>query len=48
MVDPHLLFALLGAPHVFLAVYAVLFVATAGYLALASLKWFKEMGRLAA
>jgi phosphatidylglycerophosphate synthase len=43
-----LLFALLGAPRVFLAVYAVLFVATAGYLALASLKWFKEMGRLAA
>jgi phosphatidylglycerophosphate synthase len=42
-----LVFVLLGAPRVFLAVYAVLFLATAGYLALASLKWFKEMGRLA-
>ena len=41
-----LIFVLLGAPHVFLAVYAVLFAATAMYLALASVKWFGEMGRL--
>ncbi len=43
-----LVFLLLGAPGAFLAVYGVLFVATASYLALASVKWFKEMGRLAA
>jgi phosphatidylglycerophosphate synthase len=41
-----LVFFLLGAPRVFLSVYAVLFVATAVYLALASVKWFAEMGRL--
>jgi hypothetical protein len=41
-----LVFALLGAPSVFLSVYAVLFAATAMYLALASVKWFGEMGRL--
>ena len=43
-----LAFLLLGAPSMFLAVYGVLFLATAGYLALASRKWFGEMGRLAA
>jgi phosphatidylglycerophosphate synthase len=43
-----LVFVLLGAPHVFLAVYGLLFLATAGYLALASVKWFAEMGRLGA
>jgi hypothetical protein len=41
-----LVFLLLGAAHVFLAVYAVLFGATAVYVALASVKWFGEMGRL--
>jgi phosphatidylglycerophosphate synthase len=41
-----LVFLLLGAPRVFLSVYAALFVATAVYLALASAKWFAEMGRL--
>jgi phosphatidylglycerophosphate synthase len=41
-----LAFLLLGAPHVFLAVYALSFAATAVYLALASVKWFAEMGRL--
>ena len=42
-----LVFLLLGAPAVFLPVYGLLFLATAGYLALASVKWFKEMGGLA-
>ena len=41
-----LVFVLLGAPSVFLSLYAVLFAATAMYLALASVKWFGEMGRL--
>ncbi|WP_448614190.1 CDP-alcohol phosphatidyltransferase family protein [Modestobacter sp. URMC 112] len=41
-----LVFALLGAPPVFLAAYGLLFLATAGYLALASFAWFAEMGRL--
>lgn len=41
-----LVFVLLGATDVFLAVYGALFAATALYLALASVKWFKEMGRL--
>jgi phosphatidylglycerophosphate synthase len=39
-------FLLLGAPLAFFSVYAALFVLTAGYLALASGKWFREMGRL--
>ncbi|MCZ2830216.1 CDP-alcohol phosphatidyltransferase family protein [Modestobacter sp. VKM Ac-2986] len=39
-------FVLLGAPVVFLSVYAGLAVLTAGYLALAALSWFREMGRL--
>jgi phosphatidylglycerophosphate synthase len=39
-------FVLLGAPMVFLSVYGFLFLATAGYLALACVKWFGEIGRL--
>ncbi|MQA32803.1 CDP-alcohol phosphatidyltransferase family protein [Modestobacter roseus] len=42
-----LVFVLLGAPVVFLTAYALLCLATAGYLALASVKWFSEMGGLA-
>jgi phosphatidylglycerophosphate synthase len=41
-----LAYALLGAPLVFLSLYSVLFLATAGYLALASVRWFSEMCRL--
>lgn len=40
-------FVLLGAPGLFVGVYAFLLAATAGYLALACVKWFGEMGRLA-
>ena len=43
-----LVFVLLGATDVFLVVYGALFTATALYLALASLTWFKEMGGLTA
>jgi phosphatidylglycerophosphate synthase len=43
-----LVFVLLGAPGAFLTVYGLLFLATAGYLALACIKWFGEMGRLTA
>jgi phosphatidylglycerophosphate synthase len=43
-----LAFALLGAPLAFLTLYGVLFVGTAGYLALALVKWFHEMGELTA
>ncbi|WP_369136675.1 CDP-alcohol phosphatidyltransferase family protein [Modestobacter versicolor] len=39
-------FVLFGAPTVFLSVYTALFVAMAAFLALASVKWFREMGRL--
>jgi len=39
-------FVLLGAPAVFLSVYAFLFVVMAAYLALAAVTWFNEMGRL--
>jgi phosphatidylglycerophosphate synthase len=39
-------FVLLGAPTLFLSVYTVLFVAMTGFLLLASVKWFREMGRL--
>jgi hypothetical protein len=39
-------FVLFGAPTLFLSVYTVLLVAMAGFLALASVKWFREMGRL--
>ncbi|MGY1814258.1 CDP-alcohol phosphatidyltransferase family protein [Blastococcus sp. SYSU D00820] len=39
-------FVLFGVPSVFVPVYGVLFLAAAGFLALASVKWFREMGRL--
>jgi phosphatidylglycerophosphate synthase len=39
-------FVLLGAPAVFLSVYAFLFVVMTAYLALAAVTWFREMGRL--
>lgn len=39
-------FVLYGAPALFLPAYTALFVAAAGFLALASVKWFREMGRL--
>jgi phosphatidylglycerophosphate synthase len=41
-----LAFALLGLPRAFLACYTVLFVGTAGYLALAVVKWFRDMQAL--
>jgi phosphatidylglycerophosphate synthase len=40
-------FVLLGAPAVFVGVYAFLLAASAAYVALACVKWFGEMGRLA-
>ena len=43
-----LVFALAAWPSVFLGVYALLFAGTAGYLALASVRWFGEIGRLSA
>ena len=39
-------FVLLGAPEVFLGVYTFLFVANAGYLTLALVKWYREMRSL--
>jgi hypothetical protein len=39
-------FVLLGLPKLFFPVYTLLFVVTAVYLGLASVKWFGEMGRL--
>jgi phosphatidylglycerophosphate synthase len=39
-------FVLFGVPSLFIPTYAVLFLAAAGFLALASVKWFREMGRL--
>jgi len=39
---------LLGSPHLFFGVYALLFVGTTGYVVLASGRWFREMGRLTA
>ncbi len=39
-------FVLFGAPALFVPVYTVLFLAAAAFLALASVKWFREMGRL--
>jgi len=39
-------FVLLGAPTVFLSVYAFCFVVMTAYLALAAVTWFSEMGRL--
>jgi phosphatidylglycerophosphate synthase len=41
-----LVFLLLGDRQVFLAVYGVLLLATGGYLALASVRWFREMNGL--
>jgi len=41
-----LVFVLLGMPTVFFAVYAFLFLANAGYFALAAVKWFRDMARL--
>ena len=41
-----LVFALLGAPTVFLGAYGFLLAATGGYLVLASVKWFREMDGL--
>jgi phosphatidylglycerophosphate synthase len=41
-----LIFLLLMVPWAFLATYSLLFLATAGYLTLASVTWFREMGRL--
>jgi phosphatidylglycerophosphate synthase len=40
-------FVLLGAPAVFFAAYSLLFLATGVFLVLVSVKWFREMGRLA-
>lgn len=39
-------FLLLGWPLAFFIVYTVLFAANLGYLLLASVKWFRDMGRL--
>jgi phosphatidylglycerophosphate synthase len=39
-------FLLWGAPTLFLGVYGVLFLASGGYLTLASVRWFHEMARL--
>lgn len=38
-----LVFVLWGAPMVFLAIYGILFVLCGGFLALAAVKWFREM-----
>ena len=38
-----LLFALLGAPWLFFPLYALMFVANLGHLALAGVKWFRDM-----
>jgi hypothetical protein len=39
-------FVLLGTPALFLRAYTALFVLAAAFLGLASIKWFREMGRL--
>jgi phosphatidylglycerophosphate synthase len=39
-------FALLGAPALFLPVYTFLLLVMAAYLGLATIRWFTEMGRL--
>jgi phosphatidylglycerophosphate synthase len=39
-------FVLSGVPSLFVPTYTVLFLAAAAFLALASVKWFREMGRL--
>ncbi len=41
-----LIFLVLGAPMVFFAAYTVLFLGSAGYLALACIKWFNVMRSL--
>ncbi|NEM89979.1 CDP-alcohol phosphatidyltransferase family protein [Galbitalea soli] len=41
-----LIFVALGAPIVFFVIYTLIFIATAGYLALASVKWFRDMASL--
>jgi len=41
-----LTFVLLGAPPVLMALYTVVFAANLGHLILASVKWFRDMGRL--
>jgi uncharacterized membrane protein YjjP (DUF1212 family) len=41
-----LAFALLALPGPFLAAYTVLFAGSAGYLALALVKWFRDMRAL--
>jgi hypothetical protein len=40
------LFVLYGLPALFVPLYSALFVAAAGFLALASIKWFTEISRL--
>ncbi|MTD12742.1 CDP-alcohol phosphatidyltransferase [Nakamurella sp. YIM 132087] len=40
------IFVLWGAPSVFFPVYAVVFACNAGFLALAAVKWFRDMGAL--
>jgi phosphatidylglycerophosphate synthase len=39
-------FVLFGAPALFVPIYTVLLLAMAAFLCLASVKWFREMGRL--
>jgi phosphatidylglycerophosphate synthase len=39
-------FALFGFPNLFVPAYALLFLAMTAFLALASVKWYREMGRL--
>lgn len=41
-----LMFLALGAPTVFFGIYCFFFVANAGFLFLASMKWFKDMSAL--
>lgn len=41
-----LIFVTLGFPPVFFVIYSLLFVANAGYFALAAVKWFRDMASL--
>lgn len=41
-----LVFLLIGAPVLFFAAYTLMFIANAGHLLLASVKWFRDMDRL--
>jgi phosphatidylglycerophosphate synthase len=41
------LFVLFGAPALFVPLYTAMFLAAAAFLALAAVKWFREMDRLA-